>query len=72
MSELHEAFRLAVARVAKEDRLAEGWTVQRAADWLWARVQPSTYAHLVEERGWSAADYTRRTIDSLMGELVRR
>lgn len=71
MSELHEAFRLAVARLAKEGRLAEGWTVRRAADWLWARVQPSTYAHLVEERGWSDAEYSRRTIDSLIGELVR-
>ena len=71
MSELHEAFRLAVARVAKEDRLAGGWTVRRAADWIWARLQPSAYAHLVEERGWSAADYTQRTIDSLIGELVR-
>jgi hypothetical protein len=45
--------------------------VRRATDWIWARLQPSAYAHLVEERGWSAADYTQRTIDSLIGELVR-
>jgi AcrR family transcriptional regulator len=72
MLELHEAFRLALARLREDGHLAEGWTVGRAADWLWARVQPSNYAHLVEERGWPRSEYTRRTIDSLMGELVRR
>jgi AcrR family transcriptional regulator len=71
MSELHQAFRMALARLQREGRLAEGWTVRKAADWVWARVQPSTYAHLVEERGWSASEYSRRTIDSLMGELVQ-
>jgi AcrR family transcriptional regulator len=71
MSELHQALRIALARLEREGRLAEGWTVRKAADWVWARVQPSTYAHLVEERGWSASEYTRRTIDSLMGELVQ-
>jgi AcrR family transcriptional regulator len=71
MSELHEAFGLAVARVQREGRLGEGWTVRKAADWVWAAVQPSRYAHLVEERGWSVSEYTRRTIDTLMVELVR-
>ena len=54
-----------------EGRLAEGWTVAKAADWIWSRVQPSTYAHLVDERGWSRRDYTERTIGSLTRELVR-
>jgi AcrR family transcriptional regulator len=70
MSELHEAFRLAVERLADAGRLADGWTVAAAADWVWARVQPSTYAHLVEERGWAHDDYTRRTVGSLLAELV--
>jgi AcrR family transcriptional regulator len=70
MADLHMAFRLALARIAADDRLTPGWTVDRAADWTWARVQPSTYAHLVEERGWTHADYTRRTTRSLLAELV--
>jgi AcrR family transcriptional regulator len=50
--------------------LAGGWTVESAADWVWARVQPSTYAHLVDERGWSHAQYTETTVTSLHEELV--
>ncbi len=70
MGDLREAFRRAVHRVADEGRLAAGWTVETAADWIWARVQPSNHAHLVQERGWTAADYTERTVASLLAELV--
>ena len=34
--------------------LAPGWTVDEAADWAWSRIQPTTWQHLVGERGWSA------------------
>jgi hypothetical protein len=67
MAELHAIFRRALARTD----LAPGWTVETAADWIWARVQPSAYAHLVGERGWTHADYTERTIASLMREISR-
>jgi AcrR family transcriptional regulator len=66
MAELHAILRRAVERQA----LAPGWTVETATDWIWARVQPSTYAHLVGERGWTHADYTERTVTSLR-ELTR-
>ena len=72
MGDLHEAVRRAVARVADEDRLAPGWTVETAADWIWAGVQPAHYAHLVEERGWAHGDYVERTVDSLLGALWSR
>jgi AcrR family transcriptional regulator len=72
MQELWRAFRLAVERVADEQRLAPGWTVETATDWIWARVQPSSYAHLVGERGWSPRDYSERTVGSLLGELLDR
>jgi AcrR family transcriptional regulator len=71
MGELREALRRAYERVADEDRLAAGWSVEEAADWTWSRIQPSTYAHLVGERGWTQADYERRTVASLLDELVR-
>jgi AcrR family transcriptional regulator len=67
MGDLREAFRLAVARV----HLAPGWTVDAAADWAWARCQPTNWRHLVGERGWDPEDYVRRTTESILGELVR-
>jgi AcrR family transcriptional regulator len=53
MNELHAIFARAVP--------GEPWH----ADWIWAHVQPSTYAHLVHERGWTHAEYTERTIAQL-------
>jgi AcrR family transcriptional regulator len=71
MGDLREAFRIAVDRLAKDGGLADGWSVSAAADWICARTQPSTYAHLVEDRGWTQKQYTRRTTASVLGELVR-
>jgi AcrR family transcriptional regulator len=70
MGELREALRRALEQVAGEERLAAGWTVETSADWAWSRIQPSTYAHLVQERGWTHAEYERRTVASLLAELV--
>ena len=66
MGELRAALRIAVDRV----ELAPGWTVDQAADWAWSRIQPTTWQHLVGERGWSAEQYTERTVGSLLGELI--
>ena len=70
MDDIHEAFRLAVGRIAAEGRLAGGWTVDTAADWVYARSHVSTWQHLVADRGWPAADYVERTIASIMAEVV--
>jgi AcrR family transcriptional regulator len=66
MGELRAALRIALDRV----ELAPGWTVDQAADWAWSRIQPTTYQHLVGERGWSAQEYTDRTVRSLLRELL--
>jgi AcrR family transcriptional regulator len=71
MTELREACRLALERVAGENRLAAGWTWEEAADWAWARIQPSTWSHLVGMCGWDAGRYTERTVGSLLAELTR-
>jgi len=55
---------------AGDGRLATGWTIEPAADWAWARIQPSTWAHLVGMRGWDPATFTERTVSSLLAELV--
>jgi AcrR family transcriptional regulator len=70
MDDIHEVFRLALARVDEAGRLAPGWTVDTAADWVYARSHVSVWQHLVADRGWSAADYVERTIGSIMAEAV--
>jgi AcrR family transcriptional regulator len=69
MAELREAIRIGIDRLNRHGHLAEGWTTEAAADWAWSRIQPTTWQHLVGERGWSAGDYTERTIGSLLREL---
>src|SRR5215218_5379980 len=64
---------LPVARAleaAAVGRLAAGWTTTAASDWIWARAQPSTFAHLVVDRAWPAADYTERAVRSILSEVV--
>jgi AcrR family transcriptional regulator len=70
MEDLWEAFRIAVERVDREDRLAEGWTVATAADWIWARSHLTTWQHLVAERGWALDDYRERSIRSILAEIL--
>jgi AcrR family transcriptional regulator len=67
MGDLHETFRLAVERV----ELSPAWTPASATDWIWSRVQPSTYAHLVQERGWTPHEYTERTVTALLADVLK-
>jgi AcrR family transcriptional regulator len=68
MDELHQIVRAAVARLP----LADGWTVDAAADWVWSRIQPTTWQHLVGERSWSPERYTDHTVGSLLREVSAR
>ena len=70
MGDLREMFAAAVARIEGEGRLAEGWTVPAATDWVWARAQPATFSHLVGDRGWPPGDYTERAVRSVLSEVV--
>jgi AcrR family transcriptional regulator len=67
MGELREAFRFATGRLV----LADGWTADTAADWVWACVQPSRWRHLVDERGWTPDELIERTTTVIRTELVR-
>jgi AcrR family transcriptional regulator len=66
MGELREAFRFAAGRL----ELGPGWTADSAADWVWARAQPSNWRHLVDERGWAPDEFIERTTTSILAELV--
>jgi AcrR family transcriptional regulator len=70
MDDLYEACRRALQRVADAGRLDPGWSVATAADWTWARVQPSAWEYLVGHRRWTPRHYTARTVTSLLAELV--
>jgi hypothetical protein len=50
--------------------VSPGWTVDAAADWVYARSHVSTWQHLVADRGWRAGDYVERTVASIMAEVV--
>lgn len=51
---------LAILRVIhKSGRLVPGWTVAKVADALWEAAAPSSFQHLVIERGWSPKDFER-------------
>jgi AcrR family transcriptional regulator len=70
MDSLRDVFRIAVERLAGEGRLGQGWTVESAADWIWARGHLETWQHLVVERGWTSEDFEERTIRSILAEVL--
>jgi AcrR family transcriptional regulator len=70
MADLRQQIRLAVERIERDGRLAGGWTVESATDWIWARSNLSAWQHLVGERGWSAADYAERSVRSVLVEVT--
>ncbi|MGH3102012.1 MAG: hypothetical protein ACRDPU_13570, partial [Thermoleophilia bacterium] len=70
MGDLRELFAAAVDRVDRDGRLAGGWNAAQATDWVWARAQPATFAHLVGDRAWPAADYTDRVVPSILADVV--
>lgn len=70
MGDLREMFAAAVERVEQDGRLAKGWTVPSATDWVWARAQPATFQHLVVDRAWPPDDYTERAVHSILTEVV--
>ena len=70
MGDLREVVAAAVDRVAGDGRLAEGWTAAAATDWVWARAQPSAFAHLVGDRGWRVDQYVDLAVPSILAEVV--
>lgn len=70
MASLRAAFRIAISRVEGAGWLAKGWTVETAADWVWARSHLTSWQHLVAERGWSPEDYEERIVRSILAEVL--
>jgi len=70
MDDLWEAFRIAIERLDRDGRLAKGWTIETATDWIWARSHLTTWQHLVGKRGWAPNDYKKRSIRSILAEIL--
>ena len=65
-----EGIRVAIARLADNGELSPLWDVDKATDWAWASVHPTTFHHLTTERGWTRTETARRIIDALERELI--
>ncbi len=63
--------RRAIERLRDEGLLAEGWTVEEAADFAWAIVSLHTYEYLVVERGWSVEQLVSRLQTAIKAVLAR-
>jgi len=46
-------------RIDERGKLAPDWTVRQVADVLWEATAPSSFEHLVVERGWSVKTFER-------------
>ena len=70
MQAWRETLRISISALSDAGLLRREWTVDEAADWVWARTQPGTYEYLVRQCGWSAKAVTERTIRSVLAELT--
>ena len=70
MDDWWAGIRVAVQRLADAGELSPQWDVDTATDWVWAAVHPTTYDHLVTERGWSGGQAAHRIVDSLERALL--
>lgn len=59
-----------IERLAREGRLAPGWSIDAAADLLWALTSVRVWEDLVIERGWSKSRYVEHLRRVLRGSLV--
>jgi AcrR family transcriptional regulator len=59
MGKRREGFVELLRAIDQQGRLAEGWSARQVADILWVASAPSSYEHLVTERGWSLKAYER-------------
>jgi len=70
MSLLRNLILVLAARLDEASLLRQPWTAGTAADWIWHRTHVDGWRHLVEERGWDAADFADAVADSLARDLL--
>ncbi len=66
-----DGMRAVVARIAAEDRLADGWDIDTATAFVWALTAPPTFHLLVVEHGWTPRHWADHTYRLLRDALIR-
>lgn len=57
-------------RIDEAGRLSPAWTARQVADILWEATAPSSFEHLVVERGWSIKTFERWLVHLARSFLV--
>ncbi|WP_210480213.1 TetR/AcrR family transcriptional regulator [Naasia sp. SYSU D00948] len=60
-----------IGLIAAEGRLADGWTVEEAADLLQTLTLPATWRTLTEELGWTSEQYREGLGRTLRSALLK-
>lgn len=68
---LRGGFLALMQSVQREGRLADGWTPEAAADWMYHLTHIDTWHHLVAEWQWKPQLVAQRTIESLQMTLLK-
>jgi len=71
-TEFHANQRVVVESLAAKDALRPGLGVDRATDILWTLNHPDVWHLLVDERGWTPAEYERWFAETASAQLLRR
>jgi AcrR family transcriptional regulator len=71
MQKLYDGCLLTAQCVARDDRLADGWTIHEAADYLWSMLSFEQWEHLVINRGWTQAQYLSRLSQVIMRTMLK-
>jgi AcrR family transcriptional regulator len=71
MQDWRDGLALSIAPLAEARLLRRRWDVDAATDWTWAQAHPTTYHHLVHERGWPIELTVRTVISTLERELIQ-
>lgn len=70
MNRSRAAHRAIIERIAAEGRLADGWTVDEAADLFYTVTMQGPWRELTRELGWSPEQYAERMTKLLLDSLV--
>lgn len=72
MESIRGVLAVVAQRLSDAGMLDENWSVEDAADFIYAQAHYATWRHLVLERGWSAEKATERVASSLQAVLIRK
>jgi AcrR family transcriptional regulator len=60
-----DAIHVLIERIAGEGKLAEGWNITEASDWIWSLTNFRLYDEMVQERGWTPEQLARRIVQAI-------